>query len=54
MVNAISVTTGSLARGSSIVTLSSVANPLIRKPAASASAIFGVLHLLQDYGTEYP
>ena len=41
VVNAISVTTGSLAGGSSIVTLSSVANPLITIPSASASSILG-------------
>ena len=41
VINAISVTAGSLAGGFSIVTLSSVANPLITIPSASASAILG-------------
>ena len=41
IVNGISVTAGSLAGGSSIVTLSSIANPLITIPSASVSAILG-------------
>ena len=41
VVNAISATTGSLAGGSSIVTLSSIANPLITIPSALASVILG-------------